>query len=440
MATTNITGIKGFNDILPDEVGKWQLVESVVRRILSAFGFREIRIPILEKTELFARGIGETTDIVEKEMYTFEDRNRQLVTLRPEATASVVRAFIEHGLHLRPTVRKLYTIGPMFRHERPQKGRYRQFHQINVEAFGIEAPMIDAEVIYALVTFLEELHVADVEVHLNSLGCPRCRPPFRQRLEEFLAGVDHLLCDDCKRRRLTNPLRVMDCKVSHCREVLAGAPRMLDFLGDDCREHFQAVQDHLTDLQVSFTLDPSMVRGLDYYTRTAFEVLARHLGAQNAVGGGGRYDGLMKAMGGPDLPGVGFAIGMERLIMLLGEAFHRPSYGSLCFLACLGAEARRRGFRLLQEMRRNQVPAEMDYEEGSLKAQMRKADRMEATHVVILGEEELARGKAILRSMETKVQEDIPLDAIVERLTALLPTPPTQEPGRPAKTKLLWEI
>jgi len=423
MAASTIMGIKGFNDILPDDVQKWQRVERITRRVLSAFGFQEIRIPILEKTELFARGIGETTDIVEKEMYTFEDRNGQLLTLRPEATASVVRAFIEHGLHVRPPLRKLYTIGPMFRHERPQKGRYRQFHQINVEAFGIENPMIDAEVIYGLITLLEELEIADLQVHLNSLGCPRCRLPFRQRLEEYLAGVRHLLCEDCKRRRLTNPLRVMDCKVASCREVLAEAPKVLDFLCDECREHFQQVQDYLGDLRVSFTLNPYMVRGLDYYVKTAFEVLARHLGAQNAVGGGGRYDGLMKAMGGPDLPGVGFAIGMERLIMLLGDGVGRETPRSLCFLACLGDEARRRGFRLVQELRRSQLPAEMDYEGGSLKSQMRKADRLGATHVVILGEDELARGNAILRWMETKAQEEIPLEGIEERLTALLRKP-----------------
>ena len=423
MAATSITGIKGFNDILPGEVEKWQWVESVARRMFSSFGFQEIRVPILEKTDLFARGIGEATDIVEKEMYTFEDRNGQLVTMRPEATASVVRAFIEHGLHVRPTMRKLYTIGPMFRHERPQKGRYRQFHQINVEAFGIEDPLIDAEVIYALLTFLGELRIADLQVHLNSLGCPLCRAPFRARLAEYLAGVSHLLCDDCKRRRVTNPLRVMDCKVPSCRDVLAGAPKMLDFLCDDCREHFQRVQDYLKDLQVAFTLDPYMVRGLDYYVKTAFEVLARHLGAQNAVGGGGRYDGLMKAIGGPDLPGVGFAIGMERLIMLLGEGVGEGTPMRLCFLACLGEEARRRGFRLVQELRRSQVLAEMDYEGASLKAQMRKADRLGVTHVVILGEDELARGKAILRWMETKAQEEIPLEGIRERLTALLQKP-----------------
>ena len=423
MAASSITGIKGFNDILPSDVKKWQWVESVARRIFSSFGFQEIRVPILEKTELFARGIGEATDIVEKEMYTFEDRNGQLVTMRPEATASVVRAFIEHGLHVRPTMRKLYTIGPMFRHERPQKGRYRQFHQINVEAFGIEDPLIDAEVIYALLTFLGELRIADLQVHLNSLGCPLCRAPFRARLAEYLAGVSHLLCDDCKRRRVTNPLRVMDCKVPSCRDVLAGAPKMLDFLCDDCSDHFQRVQDYLKDLQVAFTLDPYMVRGLDYYVKTAFEVLARHLGAQNAVGGGGRYDGLMKAIGGPDLPGVGFAIGMERLIMLLGEGVGEGTPMRLCFLACLGEEARRRGFRLVQELRRSQVPAEMDYEGASLKAQMRKADRLGVTHVVILGEDELARGKAILRWMETKAQEEIPLEGIRERLTALLQKP-----------------
>jgi histidyl-tRNA synthetase len=423
MVATSITGIKGFNDILPGEVEKWQGVESAARKVFSGFGFQEIRVPILEKTELFARGIGETTDIVEKEMYTFEDRNGQLVTMRPEATASVVRAFIEHGLHVRPTMRKLYTIGPMFRHERPQKGRYRQFHQINVEAFGIEDPMIDAEVIYALLTFLGELRIAELQVHLNSLGCPLCRVPFRQRLEEYLAGVSHLLCEDCKRRRVTNPLRVMDCKVPSCRDVLVGAPKMLDFLCGDCREHFQQVQDYLKDLQVSFTLDPYMVRGLDYYVKTAFEVLARHLGAQNAIGGGGRYDGLMKAIGGPDLPGVGFAIGMERLIMLLGEGVGGGARVRRCFLACLGEHARRKGFRLVQELRRNQVPAEMDYEGGSLKAQMRKADRLGATYVVILGEDELARGKAILRWMETKAQEEIPLEGLGERLTALLGRP-----------------
>jgi histidyl-tRNA synthetase len=311
----------------------------------------------------------------------------------------------------------------MFRHERPQKGRYRQFHQINVEAFGIEDPMIDAEVIYALLTFLGELRIAELQVHLNSLGCPLCRVPFRQRLEEYLAGVSHLLCEDCKRRRVTNPLRVMDCKVPSCRDVLVGAPKMLDFLCGDCREHFQQVQDYLKDLQVSFTLDPYMVRGLDYYVKTAFEVLARHLGAQNAIGGGGRYDGLMKAIGGPDLPGVGFAIGMERLIMLLGEGVGGGARVRRCFLACLGEHARRRGFRLVQELRRNQVPAEMDYEGGSLKAQMRKADRLGATYVVILGEDELARGKAILRWMETKAQEEIPLEGLGERLTALLGRP-----------------
>jgi histidyl-tRNA synthetase len=423
MAATSITGIKGFNDILPGEVEKWQWVESAARRIFSNFGFQEIRVPVLEKTELFARGIGETTDIVEKEMYTFEDRNGQLVTMRPEATASVVRAFIEHGLQVRPTMRKLYTIGPMFRHERPQKGRYRQFHQINVEAFAIEDPMIDAEVIYALLTLLGELRITDLQLHLNSLGCSRCRAPFRKRLGEYLAGVSHLLCEDCKRRRVTNPLRVMDCKVPSCREVLAGAPKMLDFLCDHCREHFRRVQDHLEDLEVRFTLDPYMVRGLDYYVKTAFEVLARHLGAQNAVGGGGRYDGLMKAIGGPDLPGVGFAIGMERLIMLLGEGVGEGTQAGLVFMACLGEEARRRGFRLVQELRRNQVSAEMDYEAGSLKSQMRKADRLGATHVVILGEDELARDKAILRWMKTKVQEEIPLERIGDRLTTLLRKP-----------------
>jgi histidyl-tRNA synthetase len=415
-AVVEIKAIKGINDILPDVVGKWQLVESVARRIFANFGFQEIRIPILEKTELFARSIGETTDIVEKEMYTFPDRNGQLLTLRPEATASVVRAFIQHQLHLQPAMRKFFTMGPMFRHERPQKGRYRQFHQINVEVVAMDDPMIDAEVIYMLLVFLEELKIPDIKLHINSMGCPDCRLPFRQSLATYLERVSDKLCSDCQRRRATNPLRIFDCKVASCGKLVEKAPLLLDHLCHECAQNFQTVKDHLDSLAVVYTIDPFMVRGLDYYTRTTFEVITPHLGAQDAVGGGGRYDGLMKMLGGPDLPGTGFAIGMERLILLLDDKAGTVTESSRLFVACLGEKARRKGFPLVQKLRLSGLSVEMDYESKSLKAQMRRADKLGSTHVLILGDDELAKGAAVLRDMEAGTQKEVSLEGISEQL------------------------
>ena len=416
-----IRAIKGINDILPDVVGKWQLVESVARRIFSNFGFQEIRIPIIEKTELFARSIGETTDIVEKEMYTFPDRNGQLLTLRPEATASVVRAFIQHKLDLQPAMRKFYTMGPMFRHERPQKGRYRQFHQINVEIFAMDDPMVDAEVIYMLLVFLQELRIPDIKLHINSMGCTDCRLPFRQSLADYLEGVSAKLCSDCQRRRHSNPLRIFDCKVVSCGKLVDKAPVLLDYLCPECVRNFQSVKEHLDSLAVAYTIDPFMVRGLDYYTRTTFEAITPHLGAaQDAVGGGGRYDGLMKALGGPDLPGTGFAIGMERLILLLDDKAGAATDSNRLFVACLGEEAKKKGFPLVQELRLGGLSVEMDYESKSLKAQMRRANKLEATHVLILGDDELAKGAAVLRNMEAGTQEEISLEGISKQLLSLL--------------------
>ena len=411
-----ISSIKGINDILPDVVETWQLVESVAREIFSHFGFLEIRIPIMEKTELFARSIGETTDIVEKEMYTFPDRNGQLLSLRPEATASVVRAFIQHRLHLQPTMRKFYTIGPMFRHERPQKGRYRQFHQINVEAFAMDDPMIDAEVIYILLVFLKKLNISEIELRINSMGCTDCRAPFRTSLAHYLEQVSDKLCSDCQRRRLTNPLRFFDCKVDSCRLLRERAPVLLDHLCNDCLRNFKSVRGHLDSLAVAYTIDPHMVRGLDYYTRTTFEVMTPHLGAQDAVGGGGRYNGLMKALGGPDLPGTGFAIGMERLILLLHEKTHATREEHRLFVVCIGEEAKKKGFRLVQELRLSGLFVEMDYEFKSLKAQMRKADKLGFSHVLILGEDEIAKGVALIRDMGAGTQEEIPQEGLVEQL------------------------
>jgi histidyl-tRNA synthetase len=317
-------------------------------------------------------------------------------------------------------MRKFYTIGPMFRHERPQKGRYRQFHQINVEVFAIDDPMVDAEVIYMLLVFLEELHIPDITLHLNSMGCPDCRQPFRLSLTSYLDSVSAKLCSDCQRRRSTNPLRIFDCKVESCRQLVAKAPVLMDHLCDDCVDNFQSVKDHLDSLGVSYTIDPHMVRGLDYYNRTTFEAITPHLGAQNAVGGGGRYDGLMKTLGGPDLPATGFAIGMERLILLLDEQTDVETGPNRLFVACLGEEAQRRGFGLVQELRLRDLFVEMDYESRSLKAQMRRADKLSVTHVLILGEDELARGAATLRNMETSTQEEIPLEGISEQLLSRL--------------------
>jgi len=305
--------IRGFRDILPGEIEIWQHIEDIAISLFEGFGFKEIRIPIMERTELFARSIGEDTDIVEKEMYTFPDRKGDLLTLRPEATASIVRAYIQHKLYAQDPVQKLYTIGPMFRRERPQKGRYRQFYQINAEVFGIDSALIDAQLIVMLATLLGRLSVDDAMPHINSLGCRECRPRFTELLTAFLADRSERLCTDCQRRSGKNPLRVLDCKVPSCRETLTEAPSIIDTLCPDCQVNFETVCEALDRMKVPYQIDKRLVRGLDYYTRTTFEIQTGKLGAQNAVAGGGRYDGLVKALGGPDLPATGFAVGFDRL-------------------------------------------------------------------------------------------------------------------------------
>jgi len=411
-----IPAIKGMNDLLPDQIHWWQKLESVARELLETFGYRELRTPLLEKTELFARSIGESTDIVEKEMYTFADLSGQLLTLRPEATASVVRAFIQHNLQADPLVRKFYTMGPMFRHERPQKGRYRQFHQIDAEVFGIDDPMLDAEIMYMLRLLLERIGLRGVVLHINSLGCPQCRAEYRVELKDFLAREALGFCPDCQRRRHTNALRVFDCKVERCRELLVEAPMLLDRICPGCAQHFAQVRQSLDQLHTSYHIDARMVRGLDYYTRTTFEVVTDQLGAQNAVGGGGRYDGLMKDLGGPDLPGIGFAMGMERLILLLQQQDVGSRRQPMLFVAALGDAARPRAFVLTQELRAEGLATEMDYGGASLKSQMRKADKLQVRFVAILGDEEMTRGALQLRDMVTKIQESVPFEQVPQVL------------------------
>jgi len=409
-----IKAVRGFNDILPEETPRWRQVEEEARKVLEGFGFREIRVPVLERTELFARGIGQSTDIVEKEMYTFSDKGGESVTLRPEATASIVRAYIEHKLYAWDPEARLYFIGPMFRYERPQKGRLRQFHQINAEVFGIAHPMVDAEVIGVLIHLLRSLGLEGYRLEINSLGCPRCRPPFRERLRTYLE--EHLgeLCPDCRRRAERNPLRIFDCKVEGCQKVIREAPLLEGFLCEECRAHFGEVRNYLEDLGIPYEVNPRMVRGLDYYTRTAFEVVAEGLGAQNAVAAGGRYDDLVASLGGPSIPGIGFAVGMERLLLLLPP--HPPLPRAKLFIAALGPEAQRIAFRWGFDLNREGIITMLDYRGGSLKSQMRRADKFSVPYVAILGEEEIKRGKVILRDMRKKVQKELPFSSFIEAI------------------------
>ncbi|MFY9705967.1 MAG: histidine--tRNA ligase [Desulfobacterales bacterium] len=412
--------IRGFKDILPGEIEVWQLIERTACALFEDFGFKEIRIPVMERTELFARSIGEDTDIVEKEMYTFPDRKGDLITLRPEATASVVRAYIQHRMYTVDSVQKFYTIGPMFRRERPQKGRYRQFYQINAEVFGVASPLIDVQLIFILMTLLKRLDVADVQAHINSLGCPECRPNYRLALAEFLVKLDDRLCADCRRRRERNPLRVLDCKVPSCREALTDAPSILDHLCNDCRQDFETVQTALGRLGIVYLTDKRLVRGLDYYTRTTFEIQTGALGAQSAVAGGGRYDGLVKMLDGPDMPATGFAIGLDRLAEIVGQKKTVAEKPPTLFAAALGDEGQQRAFQWVSRWCDQGLRAEMDFGGRSLKSQMKRADKLGAAYVMIIGDNELSEGVVILRNMKTKEQVRIAVEEVVEKVGAII--------------------
>ena len=373
-----------------------------------------------KKLSLFSRSIGENTDIVEKEMYTFPDRKGDLITLRPEATASVVRSYIQHKLYTSELVQKFYTIGPMFRRERPQKGRYRKFYQINAEIFGIDSPLADAQLIFLLVTLFSRLAVEDTEAHINSLGCPTCRPGFKKALIDFLSKTETKLCSNCIRRSKQNPLRVLDCKVPSCREAIEDAPSILDFLCRVCVRDFQILTDSLEHLNVSFVIDKRLVRGLDYYTRATFEIQTGSLGAQSAVAGGGRYDGLVKALGGPDLPATGFAIGLDRLTELSSLKIDDYQKIPQIFIAALGQMSKGKAFEWVCSLNKIGIRAEMDFGEKSLKSQMKRAGKIGAGHVLIVGEKELKEGSAVLRDMITKKQVLISTDAVVENVSRKL--------------------
>jgi len=413
-------GPRGTKDILPDTVSQWLYVEKKVRELCALYGYKEIRTPMFEHTELFMRGIGETTDVVEKEMYTFTDRGGRSVTLRPENTAAAVRAYLQNKLYADAALTKLFYIGSMFRYDRPQAGRLREFHQFGVEALGGDNPAVDAEIILLAVNFLKSLGLKELELSLNSVGCPKCRPVYRKRLQEFFADKLDGLCDDCRSRYDRNPMRILDCKVEGCKKLSVGAPEITDCLCDECREHFTKVQELLTSAGVAFKLDPRLVRGLDYYTKTAFEVQYAPLGAQSAVAGGGRYDGLIEEIGGNPTPAVGFAVGLERVLLALEKQALLPeSQDSLdVFVVALGDEAQPAAFRLLAELRNAGLSAGMDFAGRSMKAQMKQANKANARFVAILGEDEVKESAVMLKNMQTSEQHKIAIDEIIKKLCA----------------------
>jgi len=413
--------IRGFRDILPEHISLWQKVEKEATHLFESFGFKEIRIPILEKTELFARSIGEVTDIVEKEMYTFADRKGDKLTLRPEATASIVRSYIQHKMYASDPIRKFFMIGPMFRRERPQKGRYRQFYQIDAEVFGIESGLIDAQLIYLLNELFKRLGLTGLSAHINSLGCPECRPSFQKALLGFIESKKDKLCENCLRRMDKNPLRILDCKVAGCKKALQDAPATLDHLCKDCEDHFNTVKTTLEQQDVDFTVDKSLVRGLDYYTRTAWEIQTTSLGAQSAVAGGGRYDGLVKELGGPQTPAIGFAIGFDRLVEVMEQLDKNSVEKPLdLFIVSLGNTAMEKGYIWSCELNQTGIRTEMDFRGKSLKALMKRANKLNARYVLIAGENELIENSVILRNMNTKEQVSLSLETLVPELIKIL--------------------
>ena len=409
---------KGTRDILPDEAAVWSRIEDVFRASASRYGYGEIRTPAFEDVQLFIRSIGSDTDIVSKEMYDFEDKGGRHISLKPEGTAPVVRAFIQNNLQAVNPLTKLFYISPMFRYDRPQAGRYRQFHQLGVEAIGADDPLLDMEVIVLAVSFLHAIGLKRTTLLLNSVACGNCRPRYIESLKEYLAESQDDLCDDCRRRYVDNPLRLLDCKNPACKALLQKSPVISAYICDPCREHFDRMREGLDSLGITYTVEPAMVRGLDYYTRTAFEITHEGLGAQSSVAGGGRYDRLVKECGGPDLPGMGFAAGLERLVLALEAEETMSAQRMPCsvYMAALGDRARISALEYLYKLRDAGVYAEYDYLGRSLKAQMRAADKSGCKHIVIIGDDELDRGTASVKNLSEGIQTEVKLEELVAYL------------------------
>jgi histidyl-tRNA synthetase len=409
---------KGTQDLIPGEVEKWQWLEEKARDICRRYHYKEIRTPIFESTELFKRGVGETTDIVEKEMYTFTDKGDRSVTLRPEGTAAVVRSYVENKLFADPDPVKLFYIGPMFRYERPQAGRFRQFHQFGAEVLGSNDPGVDAEIISLALQYYTELGLTNLYAEVNSVGCKTCRPVHKQHLMDHLNHVKTDLCKDCQSRLERNPLRILDCKNEQCQTLTKDAPTVLQHLCEDCGPHFESLKKHLDEMKIPYKINDRIVRGLDYYTQTAFEIIEKKIGAVSTLCGGGRYNGLVADIGGNDVPGIGFAMGMERTILALREQHvDVPLENSIdVYFIALGEGARREASKLVYEARKAELAADQDYLDRKMKAQMKSADRNSARYVVILGEDELAKGVGNVKKMATGEQSEVPLDQIIEAL------------------------
>lgn len=409
---------KGTRDVMPGDAGKWQYIEKEFARICSEYGFGEIRTPMFESTDLFNRGVGETTDIVQKEMYTFEDLGHRSMTLKPEGTSPAVRAFIESREYAETQPTKYWYNTPCFRYEKPQAGRMREFHQFGVEIFGTHSVMADAEIIALAHDFLTRMGITDLELKINSVGCRECRPVYKKALQDFLRPHLDELCDTCKSRFETNPMRILDCKSPEDQEIVKDAPVMLDYLCDDCRESFEELKKLLTAMGIPFTVDERIVRGLDYYTKTAFEFVTNKIGAQGTVCGGGRYDHLIEEVGGPDMPGVGFGLGKERLLLLMEQNGHQ--FGGKetpeLFIAYIGEDAKLYSVGLLGKLRGQGVRASMDVHGRNLKGQMKYANKLGAAYTVVIGDDEVSSGQLTLKNMETGEQINVTPDQLINKI------------------------
>jgi histidyl-tRNA synthetase len=411
-----LSSIKGTKDILPGEIEKWQKAEQTAQKIFELYGYKEIRTPVFEATGLFEKGTGETSDIVIKEMYTFTDKGGRSLTLRPEYTPSVVRAIIENRLYLNPEPMRFYFIGAMFRYDKPQKGRYRQFHQADVEVFGEKDPEVDAEIVEMAHTLLKKLGVEDIEILVNSVGCRKCRPVYHKELKAAAEKQRARLCEDCQRKIETNHLRIFDCKNENCRNAALEFPKITEFLCDECRNHFDRFCQLLDFYGLDYSIDPKLVRGLDYYTKTTFEIVSSQLGAQDAVLGGGRYDEMMKDFGGPDICGIGFAMGMERLLSVMPD-YKEP--GKFLYIVHMGEKAKRDAMELAKYFRENQVECLLEYKDRRLKKQMSRADKLNAAWSLVIGEEEVRKKKYQLKDMKTGEQKEVTKEEALKIMTSL---------------------
>lgn len=409
---------KGTKDMMPDQAYKWHYIEKAFAEICRKYGFAEIRTPVFEHTELFQRGVGDTTDIVQKEMYSFQDYGKRNITLKPEGTSPVVRAYTEHKLYAGVQPTKVYYNIPCFRYEKPQSGRLRQFHQFGIETFGTMDMMADAEIISLAHDFLEEMGITDIELRINSVGCPECRKNHRAALRKFLEPKYDELCDTCKDRYERNPMRIIDCKSPICQELVAGAPMMIDYLCDDCKEAFEQLKNNLEAMGIEYVVDPGIVRGLDYYTKTAFEFVTTSIGAQGTVCGGGRYDHLVEEIGGPSTPGVGFGLGKERLLLTMeacGVQIPEPA-GADVFIAVMGDEAKAAGLKLMRELRQKGIAVQMDVMGRNIKNQFKYANRINARKTIVIGQDELEKNSFAVKDMQTSEQTNVPMENIIDEL------------------------